>query len=149
MSSARNAWILAMLIVVVSIVATLDTSRGQSGYSNYSVRGVYRVTYTGINLPEGLPESGIGIFVADGVGNITGTEVLNLPGLLCLDVKLTAAYSIDANGTGTLSAQFTSPITGCSGNYTSSLLVHEGGNLITAVSNSTRFVVLSEVWRRD
>jgi len=149
MPRARNAWILAVLIVVVSIVAALDTSRGQSGYSNYSLRGVYRMTYTGINLPEGLPESGIGIFVADGVGHITGTEVLNMPGLSCPDVKLTATYSIDATGLGTMSAEFTSPIAGCSGNFTSSLLVHEGGHLITAVSNSTRFVVLSEVWRRD
>ena len=149
MPRARNAWILAVLIVVVSIVASLDTSRGQFGYSTYSVHGVYRITYTGINLPEGLPESGIGIFVADGVGNITGNTVLNLPGLFCPDVKLTATYSIDGNGFGRMSAEFMSPITGCSGNFTSSLLVHEGGNLITAVSNSTRFVVLSEVWRRE
>jgi hypothetical protein len=151
MPRARNAWILAVLIVVVSI--TLDTtrgqSRGQSGYSNHSLRGVYRVTYTGINLPEGLPEAGIGIFVADGSGNITGTEVLNFPGQLCPDVKITATYSIDASGFGTMSAEFTSPTTGCSGNFSSSLLLHEGGNLVTAVSRSTRFVVLSEVWRRD
>jgi hypothetical protein len=149
MPRARNAWILAVLIVVVSIVATLDTSRGQSGYSNYSLQGVYRVTYTGINLPEGLPESGIGIFVADGLGHITGTEVLNLPGLFCPDVKMTATYSIEANGFGTMSAAFTSPITGCSGSFSSSLLVHEGGNLVTAVSSSPRFVVVSEVWRRE
>ena len=149
MLRARNAWILAVLTVAVSIVATLDTSRAQSGYSNYSVRGVYRIAYSGINLPEGLPESGIGIFVADGLGNLTGTEVLNMPGLFCPDVKMTATYSIDAQGFGTMSAQFTSPTAGCSGSFTSSLLVHDGGNLIRAVSNSTRFVVLSEEWRRE
>jgi hypothetical protein len=87
--------------------------------------------------------------VADGFGHITGTEVLNFPGLFCPDVKLTATYAIDASGFGTMSAEFASPITGCSGKFSSSLLVHEDGNLITAVSNSTRFVVLSEVWRRD
>jgi hypothetical protein len=149
MPRPRTAWILAVLIVVVSTVATLDTSRGQSGYSTYSLRGVYRVTYSGINLPEGLPESGIGVFVADGAGRITGTEVLNFPGVFCPDVKVTATYSIDGNGLGTMSAEFTSPITGCSGNFTSSLLVHDGGNSVTAVSNSTRFVTLSEVWRRE
>jgi hypothetical protein len=151
MPRARNAWMLVLLIVVASI--TLDTtrgqSRGQSGYSNQSLRGVYRVTYTGINLPEGAPESGIGIFVADGFGQITGTEVLNMPGLFCPDVKLTATYSIDASGFGTMSAQFASPIAGCSGTFSSSLLLHENGALVTAVSTSTRFVVLSEVWRRD
>jgi hypothetical protein len=149
MPRARNAWILAALIVAVSIVVTLDTSRGQSGFSNYSLRGVYRVAYTGINLPEGLPESGIGIFVADGFGQITGTEVLNMPGLLCRDVKVTATYSIGSNGLGSLAAEFTSPVAGCSGDFTSSLLVHEGGSLVTSVSNSTRFVTLSEIWRRD
>ena len=69
MPRARNAWILAALVVVVTIAVPLDTSRGQSGYSNYSLRGVYRATYSGINLPEGLPESGISVYVADGLGN--------------------------------------------------------------------------------
>jgi hypothetical protein len=156
MPRARHAWIL-VLIVAVSIVATRDTLRGQarglnhdqSGYSNYSLRGVYRATYTGINLPEGLPESGISVYVADGFGNITGTKVLNLPDVFCPDVKQTATYSVDANGFGRMSSQYTSPTPGCSGSYTSSFLLHDGGKLLTGVSNSPRFVVLSEVWRRD
>src|SRR5262245_60985831 len=149
MPRARSAWILAVLTVAVSIVATLDTSRAQSGYSTYSVRGVYRISYVGLSVPEGLPESGIGIFVADGLGHIVGTEVINMPGRFCNDVKVIGTYSVDASGLGTMSADFTSPITGCSGSFSLALVVSEGGNLVKGVSTSSRFVVLSEEWRRD
>ena len=149
MTRARNVCVLAVLAVIVTIVATMDTGRAASGYSTYSVRGTYRVTYTGLNLPSMIPESGIGIFVADGTGHITGTEILNVGGLLCTDVKVNGTYSVDVNGFGTMTATYTSAQPGCSGEFTIALLVHEGGTLVKALAAGPGFVTLHEDWRRD
>lgn len=149
MTRARNACVLAAIAVVVTIVATMDTGRAASGYSTYSVRGTYRIAYTGVNLPSLVPESGIGIFVADGTGGIAGTETLNISGLICTNVALTGTYSVDPNGMGTMSATFTSPVPGCSGDFTIHLIVHDGGNLVRAVGGGPGFVTLFEEWRRD
>ena len=97
MTRAWNACVLTVLAVIVTIVATMDTGRAAAGYSTYSIRGTYRITYTGLSLPSMVPESGIGVFVADGTGHLTGTEVVNAGGLLCPNVAVTGAYTVDVS----------------------------------------------------
>jgi hypothetical protein len=149
MTRVRNACVLAVIAVIVTIVATMDTGGATSGYSAYSIRGTYRITFTGLSLPSMSPESGVGVFVADGTGHITGTEVLNSGGKVCPDVTVTATYTVNVIGIGTLSADFTSPTPGCSGHFNSSLLVLDGGNVVKSVGTDPGFVTLSEEWRRE
>lgn len=148
MTRVRNASVLAVLAVVVTIVGTMDTSRASVVHSQFSIHGTYRLTYTGLHIPSFAPESGVGIFVADGTGNIAGTEVFNVGGRVC-NVTVTATYTVNGNGTGTLSGNFTSPTPGCSGQFNSSLLIYEGGDAVKAVSIDPGFVTLSEEWRRQ
>src|ERR1051326_8217799 len=98
MTNARNAWLLTVLAVVVIIAATMDTGRAATGYSIYSIRGTYRITFTGLSVPELTPESGIGVLVADGTGGIVGTESFNLAGHVCTNVAITGTYSVGTNG---------------------------------------------------
>ena len=45
-----------------------DTGRAAPIYSTYNILGTYRVAFTGVSLSTGTPESGVGVFVADGKG---------------------------------------------------------------------------------
>jgi hypothetical protein len=149
MTKVRNVCLLALLGLALVVVVTMDTSSARSGFSLDSIRGTYRLTFTGLILPSLRPESGLGIFVADGNGRITGTEVFNTDGHLCPDVVVSATYTVNPNGTGTLSADFASSSPPCSGHFNSSLLILDGGNLVRAVSTDPGFVTISEEWRRD
>ena len=149
MTRALNACVLAVLAVIVTIVATMDTGRAAVGYSTYSIRGTYRITYTGLSLPSMVPESGIGVFVADGTGGLTGTEVVNAGGRLCPNVAVTGTYTVDGNGLGSLTAAFTSPTPGCSGNFTLALLVLDGGDTVKGLATGSGFITLSEDWKRE
>jgi hypothetical protein len=145
----RNRWALVLLTAGVVTLSTMDPSSARSDGPLGSIRGTYRLTFTGIILASGLPESGVGVFVADGQGRLTGTEVFNAAGHLCPNVAITATYTVDDNGLGTLAAEFSSETPGCSGSFRSSLVVLDGGNLVRAVSTEPGFVTIAEEWRRQ
>jgi hypothetical protein len=130
-------------------LAARDTSSAPSGFSAYSIRGTYRVTFSGILLSSGQLESGIGIFIADGSGHISGTEVFSGGGKVCRDVAVTGTYTVGGNGIGAFSADFTSLSAGCSGHFNSALLLVDGGDVIHSVSTDTDFVTVAEEWRRQ
>jgi hypothetical protein len=149
MTRARNVCVLAILAVVAIVAATRDTGRASTGYSNFSVRGTYRVTFTGVSLATGKPESGVGVFVADGTGGITGVESYNGGGRLCQDVAVNGTYDVQPNGMGTKTATFSSPVPGCSGDFSLGFVVLKGGDLVKAFAAGSGFVTLSEDWFRD
>jgi hypothetical protein len=149
MTRARNAWILAVLAVVVIVAVTMDTGRASTGYSNFSLRGTYRVAYAGISVAAGKPESGVGVFVADGTGGISGVESYNGGGQLCQDVAVNGTYDVQPNGMGTMTATFSSPVPGCSGEFSLGFVVLKGGDLVKAFGAGSGFVTLSEDWFRD
>ena len=149
MTNARNAWVLAVFAAAVVIVATMDTGRAAPIYSTYSIHGTYRIAFTGVSLSTGRLESGVGIMVAYGTGGITGVESFNNGGQLCTNVAVKGTYTVEPNGLGTLSATFTSPVPGCSGDFNLGLLVLNGGNLVKAFAAGSGFVTLSEDWFRE
>jgi hypothetical protein len=149
MAKRSNLCLLIMLCAAVLVLATMETGNARSGFSVASIRGVYRLTFSGLILPGLRPESGLGIFVADGQGNITGTEVFNTDGHLCPDVTVTATYTVNPNGTGTVSADFASPTAGCSGHFDNALLLLDGGRVVKALGTGPGFVTISEEWRRQ
>lgn len=149
MTNARNAWVLAGLAVVVIIAATMDTGRAAPIYSTFNILGTYRVAFTGVSLSTGTPESGIGVFVADGKGGITGIESFNNGGQVCTNVAVKGTYTVDGNGMGTMSATYSSPVPGCSGDFDLGLLVVDGGKIVKAFAAGSGFITLSEDWFRE
>lgn len=143
----RHWCVLVLLTVGVVTVFTTDTGIARS--EPPLIKGTYGITFTGIVLPSGTLESGIGIFVADGQGRLTGTEVFNFGGLVCANVAVTATYTVGGNGIGALVAHVASETPGCAGSFRSSLLVLDGGNLVRAISTGADFVTISEEWRRQ
>lgn len=143
----RHWCVLILLTVAVVTVITMDTGSARS--EPPLIKGTYGITFTGIVLPSGTLESGVGIFVADGQGRLTGTEVFNSGGRVCANVAVTATYMVGANGIGALDAVVASQTPGCAGTFRTSLLVLDGGKLVRAVSTGADFVTISEEWRRQ
>jgi hypothetical protein len=82
--------------------------------------------------------------VADGIGGITGVEAFNQAGRVCTSVAIAGSYDVGPNGIGTMSATFTSPVPGCSGDFEVGLLVLKGGDVVKAFAAGPGFVTLSE-----
>jgi hypothetical protein len=149
MTKMRSSSVIIAMVLGIIAVAAKDTSSASFAYSTYNVHGTYRITFTGFVPSSGRLQSGVGIFVADGEGNLSGTEVFNSGGTVCRNVVVTGTYALVGNGTGELSADFTSSTPGCSGHFNSTLLVYAGGNRVRAVSSDPSFVTISEEWLRD
>jgi hypothetical protein len=140
------------VVLGLSVLGLPDTGGAATDFTTYSLRGTYRVIFTGFSVTSGRLESGLGFFVADGLGHLTGTETFNRgtgTATAVCNVTVTGTYAINANGTGTLRASFTSPTPGCSGEFTSALMLFEGSDLVRAVSTDPGFVTVSEEWRRQ
>jgi hypothetical protein len=139
----------AVMAVVVGLLlgTALEAGSEPAPYSIFSLRGTYHLTFTGVSVTTGQLQTGIGIFVADGTGKLTGTEVVNR-GIVC-NLSVTATYAINPNGTGTLNATFTGATPGCSGTFNSALLLSEGGAVVRAISTDPDFVTFTEEWRRQ
>ena len=147
-----GVFLVIAMVLGVSILAGLGTSSAGTEFTSYSLRGTYRVTFSGFSVTSGRLESGIGIFVADGLGHITGTEVFNRgtgTATAVCNVTVAGTYSINPNGTGTLQATFTSPTPGCSGEFKSALMLYDGSDLVRSISTDPSFVTVNEEWRRQ
>jgi hypothetical protein len=147
----RKLWNTSLVMAMAAGILVSGVT-GASGapplYSKFSLLGIYRVSFTVFSAASGKLESGVGIFVADGNGSISGTETFNTGTTVC-NVSVTGTYTVNQNGTGTLNATFTSPAAGCSGTFNSSLLLYDGGDLVRTVSTDSGFVTISEEWRRS
>ena len=142
----RSSAIFAMVVGIIAIGARDMTS---ASYAPYNLHGTYRLTFTGFVPSSGRLQSGVGIFVLDGTGHLSGTEVFNAGGTVCRNVVVTGTYTLANNGIGDVSVDFSSSAAGCSGHLNSSLLVLDGGDLIRAISTDANFVTISEEWRRQ
>jgi hypothetical protein len=145
----RTSFMITAMVLGIIALATRDTSSASFTYANYNLHGTYRITFTGFVPSSGRLQSGVGIFVLDGEGGLSGTEVFNNGGTVCRNVVVTGTYAINGNGIGELSADFTSSTPGCSGHFNSTLLVYAGGGRVRSVSSDPSFVTISEEWLRD
>lgn len=149
MTKMRSSSVIVAMVLGIIALAARDTSSASFTYSNYNLQGTYRITFTGFVPSSGRLQSGVGIFVLDGGGGLSGTEVFNNGGTVCRNVVVTGTYALNGNGIGELSADFTSSAPGCSGHFNSTLLVYAGGSRVRAVSSDPSFVTISEEWLRD
>jgi hypothetical protein len=98
------------MIVSVSIGVFMIIGNGEStqpdkhrGYVNDSIKGTFAVANVGIGSK--VPESGVGIVIFDGKGNLTGVNVQNLPGPTfttrrLVETNLKGKYIVEENGSG-------------------------------------------------
>jgi hypothetical protein len=103
----RKARVMGLLMVTAAVA--LCAARGASalGFSVASVKGAYAATFHGTT-------DGTGNLIADGAGNITGgSETVNDGTNICVG-SITGSYTVNPDGTGTLTTMFvtTSTIAG-------------------------------------
>ncbi len=77
-----------------------------SRFSDRSFKGSYAVGFSGTDLTVG-PIAGTGVLIADGKGNLSGTETIKDGPIVCTE-SFAGTYAITADGTGTGSVTVTS-----------------------------------------
>lgn len=112
------------LLFAAAAMAGGHDEHGGRHFSNASLHGTYVVKFEGTNSGGGgtlggaslAPEHGVGLLVADGKGNFTGTETANIllntdgvptgspPSTAVCTVTLTGTYTVNPDGTGTTTA---------------------------------------------
>ncbi len=119
------------------------------GFSKRSIRGSYASTFQGsvIQGSSLLPINGTAVLTADGNGNISGHESFVFNGTICTDVASTGTYTVNPDGSGTTSFNFTSTPE-CSGTYTQSLAIAESGSIVV-LNNTNAGNQISEIWRQQ
>jgi len=99
-------------------------------FSVASVEGSYGITYNGTILnAAGFsgPLAATGQIVADGKGNLQGSETFNVDGTIC-EGAIAGTYTVNADGTGQIRATFTPATKGCPSGTTSwSVVLVDGG----------------------
>lgn len=123
---------LLALVMLAILGATGGTARAHRGFSLVSLKGSYAIIFSGkINTgTELLPILGTGVIVADGRGHLSGHEAYTVETTPC-EATLSGTYTINPDGSGTVSATFTTSSTGCtSGAYTQSLAIAQRGELV-------------------
>lgn len=138
-------------LIILSGVVCAAYVRGNAAaarpFSLRSIRGAYAGRFSGTFFTNSgtLLMGGTGVFVADGKGNISGHESYSLSGTPC-NAAVTGTYTVNPDGSGTLSAAFNTTDPGCeSGTYTQSLAISDSGHQVV-LSNSNPGQVLDEVW---
>ena len=92
--------VLAALVAASGLALSVGAGATKPGFSLHSVKGTYASTFHGTI-------DGTGTLVADGAGNIVGgTETANDGTNICTG-SLTGTYTVNADGTGTLTIVFT------------------------------------------
>ena len=135
----------AAAVSVALFLSYGGSAPAQPMFSDASINGAYASLFsgsTGGNNPEAL--SGVGIFVADGAGDLRGHETYTINGTIC-NAKISGVYVVGANGSGSDSVKFITKDPGCSsGTYTQSLVVAGGGQLV--LLNNTKGGQITEEW---
>ncbi|MDO8431932.1 MAG: hypothetical protein Q7S58_05915 [Candidatus Binatus sp.] len=104
--------IVCRIVVAASLLLLFTGERAggsafaTSGFSNKSFKGSYAVGFSGTDLTVG-PIAGTGILIADGKGNLTGTETIKDGPIVCTE-SFSGTYGINPDGTGTGSVTVTS-----------------------------------------
>jgi hypothetical protein len=96
-----------------------------------SFKGSYSLRFFG-KTGGGAPDAGTGIVIGDGVGNVSGNLTENKDGAVC-EFTLKGTYTVNPDGTGSITANGTPIGTGCTGNTSAqaSVLVDAGKGVLT------------------
>jgi hypothetical protein len=141
--------VIVLLAFGLVAVPEMDATHAKSGFSLRSIKGTYGFFFVVQAVPSLQPESGTGVITADGKGYVTGIETFNTGDQVCVDVGLSGTYTVNPNGTGTMSINFDSQTQDCSGSFTTSFVILDGGKIIRLAGTDPGFVTISEEWRKQ
>jgi hypothetical protein len=110
--------VLKALLFFASFLAVLGVNQSltageRSGFSVHSIRGCYIEALSGAVLPDSsnpilqLPIASLIRFCADGKGTASVSATHNIAGSCILEQSGEAEYSVERNGTGTVTATLT------------------------------------------
>ncbi len=97
-----------------------------TGFGPGSFKGTYSLRFAG-KTRSGNPEAGVGILTSDGVSKVTGSLTQNKDGVVC-QFTLSGSYTVNPDGTGTITVTDTPSGGGCtaSGGSVASVLFNMG-----------------------
>ncbi len=143
---------LLFALVVSGCGGGRSNAHAQTVFSAASIKGSYGISYV-VALPNASGPtqffSGTGVYQADGAGHLTGAETTNTNGEVCSG-DLNGTYTVNSNGTGTVSVTFTPTTPGCSaGSFQQSLVIMESGRIVRVADTIPTEVTIFEEWRKQ
>ncbi len=148
---------LLVLAVMALPIALLSGSCGSPGsaqttFSKSSIKGSYAMSFA-VAVGGGSAidyTGGTGVIVADGNGNLSGTESFSdTNGQVCSGLTLSGTYTVNPDGTGVASINYSSSDPQCSGSFTQTLAIAKGGALVKTTNISSNVAQLSGDWTRQ
>ncbi len=135
------------VLVIIGLLFVPIGSRGiaaaKKGFGLSSIKGSYASAFSG-KAGSGVEISGTGVFVSDGEGNLSGHETFTVDSTVC-EATIKGIYTVNPDGTGTDSIDFTATTAGCaSGSYTQSLVIAQSGELV--LLSNTNGDRINEQW---
>lgn len=115
-SIKRPKWaLLSLLMMVLTNALILGTTGEQgsaqaAGFTNKSIQGDWGFSAAGTIVPPALPvaapAAAVGIMTFDGMGGCSISDTINIGGTSASRTSSTCTYSVNADGSGSLSALF-------------------------------------------
>ncbi len=134
---------LAAIGLLLAPAAGGGTAAAKKGFGLSSIKGSYAGIFSG-KTSSGLELLGTGVFISDGEGGLTGHETFTVDATVC-DATIKGTYTVNPDGTGADSIDFTTTTPGCtSGSYTQSLAVGGSGELV--LLSNTNGDRINEEW---
>jgi hypothetical protein len=132
----------------ISIIAVVLLACGAAAWPGagwaQSLAGRYGFTFSGTVInASGFngPIAGVGHFLLDGQGNVTGHESFNVTGTVCFG-KLAGTYTTSLEGVGTVTATFTAKTSGCPSGSLDLIYTSVNGNTkLYLLQNSSNKIV--------
>ena len=85
-----------------------QSAHAANGYSATSFKGTYGYTLQGL-IGANSPLSGVGLMVADGAGNVSGTETVQAYGSGTQTLSYQGTYTVNNDGSGSLVLTYPAP----------------------------------------
>lgn len=156
----RQCFSWQQLVLVAPLLALAVSGCGGGGssaqartvFSAASIKGSYGISYS-VALPNAPGPtqflSGTGVYQADGAGHLAGEETTNTNGEVCSGT-LNGTYTVDPNGTGTVSVTFSPTTPGCSaGSFQQRLVIMQSGRIVRVADTIPTEVTIFEEWQKQ
>lgn len=147
----KTAIALFLAISVMQPVKAAFAVEGAKSRPNRRLCGRYSLSFSANVIPAGHI-AGTGVITSDCAGNLLdGTETITTDTTVCQG-SLAGTYSMNSNGTGTVSLSLVPPNPTLSCPivvFTEAIAVGDGGHIVKAINTSTAEVTVQEEWVRQ
>lgn len=153
--SKKPAQWLTVMWLGLLMAGCSSNSSAQSSFNNASLKGSYALSFAvAVGSSNGSISytGGNGVMVADGNGNLSGSEsYTDTEGDVCSNLALSGTYTINPNGTGLAVFKYgvNSTDPNCQGSLNQSLVIAQGGALVKTSNLNANVAQLSGDWVRQ